>query len=79
MTDHLVFGVDPVICKEWRVLDGLLISIVVCKFCQWEVTTPIVLLVVDVYPEVLFQYGIGSFGLSVCLWIESRAESSLDP
>ena len=32
MTYHLVFGVDPVICKQGCVLDGFLISVVVCEF-----------------------------------------------
>ena len=40
--------------------------------------TLIVLLIVDVFSEVLFQDGIGPFGLSVCLWMESRAESLFD-
>ena len=33
MTDHLVFGIYSVICKEGCVFDGFLITVIVCKFC----------------------------------------------
>jgi len=48
MTDHLVFGVDSVICKERGVFDSLLMSVVVREFCEWQLITPVVLLIVDV-------------------------------
>jgi len=35
MTDHLVFGVDSVLCKEGGVFDRLLISFIVGEFCKW--------------------------------------------
>jgi len=78
MTNHLVFEVDSVICKEAGIFHCLLISLVVRKLCQWQVPTAIVLLIIDVGSEVLFQYSIGSFGLAVCSWMESRAESSFN-
>jgi len=76
MTDHLLLGTDSVNRKKRCVFHGPLMSVVISKLCQLYVTTPIVLLIVDVSSLALVQYGIGPFGLSVCLWMASCAECS---
>ncbi len=53
-------------------------SIVVCEFREWKEGDPIVLLVVDVNPEVLFEYLIDAFGLSVCFRVICSRKVGLD-
>ena len=53
-------------------------SIVVCEFCKRKKFGPIVLLIIAVYLEVLFQCLVGVFGLSVSFWVISRSEMKLD-
>ena len=39
--------------------------VVVCELCYWEQVRPIVEIIVDVAPEVLFQTLVYAFGLTV--------------
>jgi len=47
---------------------------VVAEFSNWQQPFPVDLLVVAVCPEILLEGGIGSFRLSVRLWVEGCAE-----
>ena len=46
--------------------------VVVSLLGHWEQVHPIVLFLVDVWPEARFDNLVDSFGLSVRLWVESR-------
>jgi len=63
--------------EEWRYSGGSTRSIVVCKLREWEKSLPIVLLVVAVNLEVLFQCLVGAFGLSIAFRVVSRGEVKL--
>ncbi len=53
-------------------------SVVVCEFRERKEGNPVVLLVVDVNPEVLFEYLIDAFGLSVCFRVICSGKVGLD-
>ena len=59
---------------EWRYTGGSTWSIVVSELRKWEKSLPIVLLVVAVNSDVLFQCLIGAFGLSVAFRMISGGE-----
>jgi len=59
-----IFGVC-FICKETYVLGAFLVSIIIREFCHWQERLQMVILIVDVGLEVLFQNGICLFSLSV--------------
>src|ERR1700736_4463287 len=70
-------GVISFIRKEWGDIRGCTWSVIVSKFHDWEKSIPIVLLVVAVNAEVLFQGLVGAFGLSVAFWVVSGSETKL--
>ena len=58
-------GVVPFVGKKGGCTDRRLWGVIVHKLCQGEEVGPIVLLVVDVHPEVLFEDLIGALRLAV--------------
>ena len=55
--------------KEGADIGYLRNMIVHCKLCQGEPLVPVVLLVVDIAPEVLFYYRVDPFSQAICLWM----------
>ena len=53
-------------------------SIVVCKLGQGKEVDPIVLLVVDVHPKILFQDLVDPFGLAIHLRVIGGRKVGLD-
>ena len=53
-------------------------SVVVPKLGQWEEVDPIILLVVDVHPKILFQDLVDSFGLAISLRVVGSQEIGFD-
>ena len=49
-------------------------SIVVCEFPEWQELVPVVLLVVAVDPDVLFQGLVSVLGLPITFWMVSQGE-----
>ncbi len=45
-------------------------SIVVCELCEWEPIGPVVLSIVNKDSEVLFNFLVNSFSLTICLRME---------
>ena len=62
---------------EWRYTGGSTWSIVVSELRKWEKSLPIVLLVVAVNSDVLFQCLICVFGLSITFRVVSGGEMKL--
>ena len=58
-------------CKERCQARGCMNSVVVAEFSHRQQVNPIILLIVDVTAEILFQCGIGTFRLAVSLRMES--------
>jgi len=50
------------------------LCVVVAEFGNWQQSFPVALLVVAICPEILLKGGIGSFCLSVHLWVEGCAK-----
>src|SRR5882672_9194386 len=72
------FGVKALVGKEGGDHGGQMRSIVVCEFGEGQEVDPVVLLVVDVYPKILFQDLVDSFSLPVGLWVVGCREIGLD-
>ena len=53
-------------------------GIIVRKLCQWEEVRPIVLLVIDVHPDVLLKDLIGALHLAIGLRMVCGAEVGLN-
>ena len=66
--------VISLVSEEWGYSGGSTRGIVVCKFREREKLSPIVLLVVAVNPDVLFQCLISGFGLSVAFRMVTGSE-----
>jgi len=49
-------------------------SVVVGEFCDWKERGPVVLLIVAVAAEVLFQHLVNAFGLAIAFQVISRSE-----
>ena len=49
-------------------------SVVVSKLSKGKEVSPIILLIIAVGSKVLFQNGIDSFSLAICLWVKGSAE-----
>jgi len=60
--------------KEWGNPCSGAQSIVVGKFCQGQEFGPVVLLVIAVTMEVLFQCLVSLFRLSIALWVIPRSK-----
>jgi hypothetical protein len=43
--------------------------VVVLEFCHGQKFIPVILALIDKDPEVLFQFLVDTFHLSVCLWM----------
>ena len=63
-----------IVGKEGGYFCGSGLCVVVAEFGNWQQPVPVVLLVVAVCPKILLEGGIGSFRLSVRLWVEGWAE-----
>ena len=66
--------VISLVSKEWGYSSGSTRGIVVCELHEQEKLSPVVLLVVAVNPDVLFQCLISAFGLSVTFRMVTRGE-----
>src|SRR5882672_3160679 len=66
------FRVKALVGKERGDHGGRMRGIVVCKLCKGQEVDPVVLLVVDVDPKILFQDLVDSFSLPVGLWVIGR-------
>src|ERR1700731_4678239 len=62
------------ICEEWGNPCSSAQSIVVGKFCLGQEFGPVVLLIIAVTMEVLFQHLVSSFHLSIVLWVIPRSK-----
>ena len=59
------FQVIPLVGIEWGNSGSCARSIVVSKLCEWEQHEPVVLLIVAVDPDVLFQGLVSALGLTI--------------
>src|SRR5258708_7455417 len=48
---------------------GFTVPVVVCEFGDREIVSPVILMLIYVASQILFQPLIGLFGLSVCPWV----------
>ena len=69
--------VISLVSEEWGYSGGSTRGIVVCELREREKLSPVVLLVVAVNPDVLFQCLISAFGLSVAFRMVTRGEMKL--
>ena len=69
--------VISLVSEEWGYSGGSTRGIIVCEFREREKLSPVVLLVVAVNPDVLFQCLIGTFGLSVAFRMVTGSEMKL--
>ena len=69
--------VISLVSKEWGYSSGSTRGIVVCELREWEKLSPVVLLVVAVNPDILFQCLICAFGLSVAFRMVTGGEMKL--
>jgi hypothetical protein len=53
------------------------LTVIICKLCEWEQAGPVVLLVIDEDPQVGLQGLILSLYLPICLWVECGTQVSL--
>ena len=74
---HCNVRVISFISKEWGYSCSSTRSIVISELRKCEKFGPVVLLIVAVYAEVLFQCLVGAFGLSVTFWVISGGEVKL--
>src|ERR1700731_2459669 len=71
---HRYIRMITLVRKEWGNPRSGARSIVVGEFHQGEEFGPVVLLIIAVTTEVLFQHLVSSFHLSVALWVIPRSE-----
>jgi len=71
--------VVSIVGKEGGYSCGSSLSVVVVEFGNWQGFLPVVLLIVAIRPDVLLEGGIGSFCLSVRLWVECHTEVARYP
>ena len=64
--------------KERRDTSGSARSIVISEFCKWEEVSPVVLLVVAIDAEVLFQSLVSTLGLTITFRMVTRGKVQLD-
>ena len=69
--------VISLVSKEWGYSSGSTRGIVVCELHKREKLSPVVLLVVAVNPDILFQCLICAFGLSVTFRMVTGSEMKL--
>src|SRR5882672_4254652 len=72
------FGVEALVGEEGGDHGGRMRSIVVCEFGKGQEVDLVILLVVDVYPKVLFKDLVDMFGLPIGLWVVGSQEIGLD-
>jgi len=66
--------VISIVGKEGGYFCGSGLCVVVAEFGNWQQPFPVVLLVIAVCPQILLEGGIGSFRLSIRLWVAGCAE-----
>jgi hypothetical protein len=71
--------VEPLVGEEGSDLCSRMGSVVVSKFGEGEQVDPVVLLIIDVYSEILFQYLVDPFGLTIGLGVIGCGEVAFDP
>lgn len=77
---EIAFGIDrdirviSFIGKERRGSGSSARSVIVCELGEWEQWGPIILLVIAVYTEILFQGLISAFCLTISFWVVSGGE-----
>src|ERR1700720_2105527 len=70
-------GVITFISEEWRNTRCSTRSIVKSKLGQWKESFPVILLVVAVHTQILFQSLVCLFGLSIAFRVISRSKVKL--
>jgi len=63
---------------KWSTLSCLRHPIICSKLSQRKPLNPIILLIIDEHPAVLFHTGIHSFCLAICLWMKSCQHLSIN-
>jgi hypothetical protein len=71
-------GVATIHAEERGSAGGLQGVVVGREFGKMQLFSPIILVIVDVHPEVLLHYRVDSLCLTVCLRVEGRGKSSID-
>jgi hypothetical protein len=66
---HFEFRVEPLVCEEGSDLCSRMCSVVVSKFGEGKEVDSVILLIIDVYPKVLFEDLVDSFGLTIGLGV----------
>jgi len=66
---HFEFGMKTFISEEWGDHDFRVRGVVACKLSRGQEVNPVVLLIIDVHLEVLFQNLVDPFSLAVSLWV----------
>ena len=69
--------VISLVSEEWGYSGGSTRGIVVCELRKWEKLPPVVLLIIAVNLDVLFQCLISAFGLSVAFRMVTGGEVKL--
>ena len=67
-------SVISIVGEEGGYFCGSGLSVVVAEFGNWQQPFPVILLVLAVCPEILLEGDIGSFRLSILLWVEGCTE-----
>ena len=75
---HFEFGMEALVGQEGHDHRCRLRGVVVCELREWEEVDPVVLLIIDVHPKVLFQDLVDTFRLPIGLWVVGRGEVGLD-
>ena len=76
---HFEFGMETLVSKEWGDHSGRVGPVVVCELGQGKEIDPVVLLVVDVHPKILFQDLVDTFSLTIGLWMVGSQKVGFDP
>ena len=66
------------VCKEGGHAGGGLRGVAVSEFGVWQQRCPVILLIVDVHTQVLFQDLVGALGLPIGLGVVRSTEVGLD-
>ena len=75
---NLKFWMEPFISEKWSDTCGQMLDVVVGKFCKREQVLPVVLLVVDEDPKVLFEDLVHPFHLPIGFRMIRCGEVSFD-
>jgi len=75
---HFKFGMKTLVSEERGDHGRRVRHVIVCKLGQGKEVDPIVLLVVDIHPKILFQDLVDPFGLAVSLRVIGSRKVGLD-